>query len=56
MESKSKRFLSLLLALIMVIGLMPTISAQAEEGAAYQASTTAATDLGLDQVGSPQSL
>ena len=51
MENKCKRFLSLLLALIMVIGLMPTISVHAEEGAVYQAAQTAATDLALANVG-----
>ena len=51
MENKYKRFLSLLLALAMVIGLMPMISAHAEEGAVYQAAETAATDLGLPNVG-----
>ena len=35
MENKCKRFLSLLLALVMVIGLMPMTSAHAEETAFY---------------------
>ena len=51
MENKYKSFLSLLLALAMIIGLMPVISARAEEGAVYQASETAATDLGIPNVG-----
>ena len=51
MENKCKRALSLLLALVMVIGLMPVISARAEEGPVYQAADTAATDLGLSNVG-----
>ena len=51
MENKYKPFLSLLLALAMVIGLMPVISARAEEGAVYQAAETAATDLGIPNVG-----
>ena len=51
MESKCKRFLSLLLALVMVIGLMPMGHARAEEAAVYQAAEAAATDLGLNKVG-----
>ncbi|MBQ7098682.1 MAG: discoidin domain-containing protein, partial [Oscillospiraceae bacterium] len=51
MENKCKRFLSLLLALVMVVGLMPMTSAHAEETAVYQAAETAATDLGLSNVG-----
>ena len=51
MEHKCKRFLSLLLALAMVIGLMPMTSVRAEEAAVYQISDTAATDLGLNDVG-----
>ena len=51
MENKSKRFLSLLLALVMVIGLMPMGHAHAEESAAWQVAETAATDLGLENVG-----
>ena len=51
MENKYKRALSLLLALVMVIGLMPVISARAEEGPVYQAADTAATDLSLEAVG-----
>ena len=51
MEHKCKRFLSLLLALAMVIGLMPMTSVRAEEAAAYQIADTAATDLGLNDVG-----
>ncbi len=51
MENKCKRALSLLLALVMVIGLMPMGFAHAEEGPVYQAADTAATDLGLNNVG-----
>ena len=51
MENKCKHFLSLLLALVMVVGLMPMTSAHAEETAVYQAAETAATDLGLSNVG-----
>ena len=51
MEYKCKRFLSLLLALVMVIGLMPVLSAHAEEAPVYQIADTAATDLGLEAVG-----
>ncbi|MBQ4551198.1 MAG: S-layer homology domain-containing protein [Oscillospiraceae bacterium] len=51
MENKCKRFLSLLLALVMVVGLMPMTYAHAEETAVYQAAETAATDLGLSNVG-----
>ncbi len=51
MENKCKRFLSLLLALVMVIGLMPVISARAEEGTTWQVAEAAATDLGLSNVG-----
>ena len=51
MENKCKRTLSLLLALVMVIGLMPLSFAHAEEGPVYQAADTAATDLGLEAVG-----
>ena len=51
MENKCKRFLSLLLALVMVIGLIPMTSARAEETAVYQAAEAAATDLGLSKVG-----
>ena len=51
MENKCKRALSLLLALVMVIGLMPMGFARAEEGPVYQAADTAATDLGLNDVG-----
>jgi len=51
MKNKCKRTLSLLLALVMVIGLMPMGYVHAEEGAVYQAADTAATDLGLVNVG-----
>ena len=51
MKNKCKRYLSLLLALVMVIGLMPMGHARAEEGPVYQAADTAATDLGLNNVG-----
>ena len=51
MENKSMRFLSLLLALVMVIALMPVGHVHAEEGTTYQAADTAATDLGLVNAG-----
>ena len=51
MENKCRRFLSLLLALVMAVSMMPMGHARAEEDTVYQAAETAATDLGLDQVG-----
>ena len=51
MEKKRKRTLSLMLALVMVIGLMPMGYAHAEEGPVYRAADTAAADLGLNNVG-----
>jgi len=51
MENKCKRILSLLLALVMVIGLMPMGHVRAEEGPVYQAAETAATELGLENAG-----
>ena len=51
MENKCKRFLCLLLALVMALGLMPAGQARAEDGTAYQAAAAAATDLGLNQTG-----
>ena len=51
MENKSKRFLSLLLVLVMIMTLVPMGHARAEEGTVWQAAETAATDLGLANVG-----
>ena len=51
MENKCKRALSLLLALVMVIGLMPLSFAHAEEAPVYQIAEAASTDLGLEAVG-----
>ena len=51
MENKCKRFLCLLLALVLSIGLMPAGQARAEEVTIFQAADAAATDLGLNQAG-----
>jgi len=52
MENKCKRFLSLLLALVMVIGLMPVGHAHAEEAVGVKvAESEPCSDLGLVNVG-----
>ena len=51
MENMCKRVLSLLLAMVMVIGLMPMGHARAEEAPVFQIAETASTDLGLEAIG-----
>ena len=52
MENKSMRFLSLLLALVMVISLMPVGHIHAEEGGLIKVpAAEAATELGLENIG-----